>query len=140
MQPIFWQWGGLTISTYAVCMVLGLFLGTIASLSEARRRHIRSTFVLDAILAREIDAQFDQILVDEYQDTNVLQAEILRALRPSGAGLTVVGDDAQAIYSFRAATVENILGFPAQFAPPAQVVTLSNTGGSALAISGISTW
>ncbi len=78
----------------------------------------------DAGLAREIDAQFDQILVDEYQDTNVLQAEILRALRPAGAGLTVVGDDAQAIYSFRAATVENILGFPAQYAPPAQVVTL----------------
>ena len=78
----------------------------------------------DAGLAHEIGAMFDQILVDEYQDTNVLQADILRALRPSGAGLTVVGDDAQAIYSFRAATVENILGFPAQFAPPAEVVTL----------------
>jgi DNA helicase-2/ATP-dependent DNA helicase PcrA len=78
----------------------------------------------DAGVAREIGAQFDQILVDEYQDTNVLQAEILRALRPAGEGLTVVGDDAQAIYSFRAATVENILGFPAQFAPPAAVVTL----------------
>jgi phosphatidylglycerol:prolipoprotein diacylglycerol transferase len=51
MQPIFWQWGGLTISTYAVCMVLGLMAGTIASLSEARRRHIRSALVLDAILA-----------------------------------------------------------------------------------------
>ena len=75
-------------------------------------------------LAREIGAQFDQILVDEYQDTNVLQAQILKSLRPSGEGVTVVGDDAQAIYSFRAATVENILGFPAQYAPPAQVVTL----------------
>jgi DNA helicase II / ATP-dependent DNA helicase PcrA len=69
----------------------------------------------DEGLAREIDAQFDHILVDEYQDTNVLQAEILQRLRPSGEGLTVVGDDAQAIYSFRAATVENIRGFPAQF-------------------------
>ena len=78
----------------------------------------------DAALAREIGAQFEQILVDEYQDTNVLQAEILKALRPTGEGLTVVGDDAQAIYSFRAATVENILGFPAQYAPPAEVVTL----------------
>ena len=78
----------------------------------------------DAGLAREIGAQFDQILVDEYQDTNVLQAGILKALRPSGEGLTVVGDDAQSIYSFRAATVENILGFPAQYAPPAAVVTL----------------
>jgi DNA helicase-2/ATP-dependent DNA helicase PcrA len=78
----------------------------------------------DSGLAREIGAQFDQVLVDEYQDTNVLQAEILKALRPAGEGLTVVGDDAQSIYSFRAATVENILGFPAQYAPPAEVVTL----------------
>ena len=78
----------------------------------------------DARLAAEMGSQFDQILVDEYQDTNTLQADILRALRPTGVGLTVVGDDAQAIYSFRAATVENILGFPAQFAPPAAVVTL----------------
>ena len=69
----------------------------------------------DAALAAEIGARFDHILVDEYQDTNVLQAEILKGLRPSGAGLTVVGDDAQSIYSFRAATVENIRGFAAQF-------------------------
>ncbi len=51
MQPIFWQWGAVTISTYAVCMVVGLIAGTIVSLSEARRRHIRSAIVLDAILA-----------------------------------------------------------------------------------------
>jgi DNA helicase-2/ATP-dependent DNA helicase PcrA len=75
-------------------------------------------------LAQAVGAQFDHVLVDEYQDTNVLQAEILSALKPDGAGLTVVGDDAQAIYSFRAATVENILGFPAQFAPPAAVIAL----------------
>lgn len=75
-------------------------------------------------LARAIGAQFDRILVDEYQDTNALQAQILLRLRPSGEGVTVVGDDAQSIYSFRAATVENILGFPAQYTPGAQVVTL----------------
>ena len=75
-------------------------------------------------LADEMSGQFDQILVDEYQDTNALQAEILQALRPSGCGVTVVGDDAQSIYSFRAATVENILGFPAQYTPHASVVTL----------------
>ena len=75
-------------------------------------------------LAEEMSVQFDQILVDEYQDTNALQAEILQALRPSGGGVTVVGDDAQSIYSFRAATVENILGFPAQYTPHARVVTL----------------
>ena len=80
--------------------------------------------VQNASLAEEMSAQFDQILVDEYQDTNALQAEILQALRPSGSGVTVVGDDAQSIYSFRAATVENILGFPARYAPTASVVTL----------------
>src|SRR5262249_30279540 len=53
--------------------------------------------------------RFDHILVDEYQDTNALQAEILFRLSPKGEGLTVVGDDAQAIYGFRAATVRNIL-------------------------------
>ncbi len=78
----------------------------------------------DAVLAADMGARFDQILVDEYQDTNALQAEILKALRPSGAGVTVVGDDAQSIYAFRAATVENILGFPAQYDPAACVVTL----------------
>ena len=77
----------------------------------------------DPKLAAEIGAQFDHILVDEYQDTNVLQAGILKGLRPSGEGLTVVGDDAQAIYSFRAATVENILGFPDRFANT-QVIAL----------------
>jgi DNA helicase-2/ATP-dependent DNA helicase PcrA len=82
----------------------------------------------DPRLAAEVGSQFDHILVDEYQDTNVLQAEIIKLLRPDGEGVTVVGDDAQAIYSFRAATVENILDFPKQFsrAPgsPATVVTL----------------
>jgi len=76
----------------------------------------------DERLAAEIAGQFDHVLVDEYQDTNAIQAEILRGLRPAGAPLTVVGDDAQAIYSFRAASVENILGFEAQFG--ADVVVL----------------
>lgn len=75
-------------------------------------------------LADDIGARFDHILVDEYQDTNRLQASILLALRPDGGGLTVVGDDAQAIYSFRAATVRNILDFPRAFDPPADIVTL----------------
>lgn len=67
--------------------------------------------------------QFDHVLVDEYQDTNPLQARLLEALRPDGRGLTVVGDDAQAIYSFRAATVENIRRFPDRF-PGTRIVTL----------------
>src|SRR6266550_4552133 len=49
-------------------------------------------------LAQHIGAHFDHVLVDEYQDTNRLQAEILHALKPDGAGLAAVGDDAQAIY------------------------------------------
>jgi DNA helicase-2/ATP-dependent DNA helicase PcrA len=69
-------------------------------------------------------ARFDHVLVDEYQDTNRLQAAILGGLKPDGRGLTVVGDDAQSIYSFRAAEVRNILDFAAGFAPPATVVTL----------------
>ena len=69
-------------------------------------------------------ARFDHVLVDEYQDTNRLQSAILLAMKPDGRGLTVVGDDAQSIYSFRAATVRNILDFPTQFPKPARVVTL----------------
>ncbi|HEV7137981.1 MAG TPA: ATP-dependent helicase [Steroidobacteraceae bacterium] len=79
----------------------------------------------DPRLAAHVSGHFDHILVDEYQDTNRLQAEILHALKPDGAGLVVVGDDAQAIYSFRAAAVENILGFPDRFTPRAEVVTLA---------------
>jgi DNA helicase-2/ATP-dependent DNA helicase PcrA len=59
---------------------------------------------------------FDHVLVDEYQDTNAVQADILASLRPTGDGLMVVGDDAQAIYAFRSATVTNILEFPDRFA------------------------
>jgi DNA helicase-2/ATP-dependent DNA helicase PcrA len=78
----------------------------------------------DPMLAADMGDRFDHILVDEYQDTNRLQSSILAGLKPDGHGLTVVGDDAQSIYSFRAATVRNILDFPAQFSPPATVVTL----------------
>jgi len=77
-----------------------------------------------APLALEIGARFDHLLVDEYQDTNRLQAAILLALKPDGRGLTVVGDDAQSIYSFRAAAVRNILDFPAGFEPAARVLAL----------------
>jgi DNA helicase II / ATP-dependent DNA helicase PcrA len=78
----------------------------------------------DPGLAAEVGSRFDHILVDEYQDTNALQAAILYRMKPDGRGLAVVGDDAQSIYSFRAANVRNILDFPKQFSPPATVVTL----------------
>jgi DNA helicase II / ATP-dependent DNA helicase PcrA len=75
-------------------------------------------------IAHDVSSRFDHVLVDEYQDTNRLQASILLALKPDGNGLTVVGDDAQSIYSFRAATVRNILDFPSHFTPPAEIITL----------------
>jgi DNA helicase-2/ATP-dependent DNA helicase PcrA len=76
-------------------------------------------------LAQSLAKNFDHVLVDEYQDTSTLQGEIVHALKPDGKGLTVVGDDAQAIYSFRAAAIENILGFADRFKPKADIVVLS---------------
>jgi DNA helicase-2/ATP-dependent DNA helicase PcrA len=72
-----------------------------------------------------VASQFDHVLVDEYQDTNALQADILAGMRrpPAPGNLMVVGDDAQAIYSFRSATNRNILEFASRFAG-ARVVKL----------------
>jgi DNA helicase-2/ATP-dependent DNA helicase PcrA len=80
--------------------------------------------VSDPELGPEVGALFDHVLVDEYQDTNRLQAAIITGMKPDGRGVMVVGDDAQSIYSFRGATVRNILDFPQQFSRPAEVVTL----------------
>jgi DNA helicase-2/ATP-dependent DNA helicase PcrA len=66
-------------------------------------------------IGERIAALYDHILVDEYQDTNVLQARILRGMCRTHSNITVVGDDAQSIYSFRGANFRNILGFPKQF-------------------------
>ena len=85
-------------------------------------------------LAAAVRGRFDHVLVDEYQDTNALQAAILLGLKPDGRGLTVVGDDAQSIFSFRAATVRNILDFPQQFDPPARIVTLEQNYRSSVPI------
>src|SRR5690348_14623424 len=76
-----------------------------------------------APLAERIAALYDHILVDEYQDTNLTQARILRGMCRTHQNITVVGDDAQSIYSFRGANVRNILDFPQQF-PGAHLVTL----------------
>lgn len=74
-------------------------------------------------MARLVGNRFDHILVDEYQDTNPIQAGILKRMRQFNHNITVVGDDAQSIYSFRSATVRNMLDFPKQF-PGTTVVTL----------------
>ncbi|MCW5692869.1 MAG: ATP-dependent helicase [Pseudolabrys sp.] len=88
----------------------------------------------EGAIAADIAARFDHVMVDEYQDTNRLQASILLGLKPDGRGLTVVGDDAQSIYSFRAATVRNILDFPGHFSPRAEIVTLERNYRSTQAI------
>ncbi len=79
--------------------------------------------VADEKLSEQIGGKFDHILVDEFQDTNKVQAEILRGMRRTNKNLTVVGDDAQSIYSFRAATIRNMLDFPKEF-PGTTIVTL----------------
>ena len=66
---------------------------------------------------------YDHVLVDEYQDVNGLQVEIVRNMRATQPGLTVVGDDFQAIYGFRSASARHILEFPQQF-PDVHTVTL----------------
>jgi DNA helicase II / ATP-dependent DNA helicase PcrA len=78
---------------------------------------------LDAVVGPQLAASFDHVLVDEYQDVNALQVDIVRGLREGRPGLTVVGDDFQAIYGFRAASARHILDFPDQF-PGTHTVTL----------------
>jgi DNA helicase II / ATP-dependent DNA helicase PcrA len=103
--------------------------------AEKRRQHLLDYddlllawwhLMAEPSLAHAIGGRFDHVLVDEYQDTNRLQADILHRLKPGGRGLVVVGDDAQAIYGFRAAEVRNMLDFPARFDPPARVLTLEH--------------
>jgi len=79
--------------------------------------------VTDSPAADAVRSRFDCVLVDEYQDTNRVQCDILRAMRAGRGDIGVVGDDAQAIYSFRAATVRNILDFPTHF-PGAAIIKL----------------
>jgi len=65
---------------------------------------------------RELSRRFEHVLVDEYQDTNRLQADIVDAMLGPDRNLMVVGDDAQSIYGFRGADFENVLGFPERHA------------------------
>ncbi|HKD17416.1 MAG TPA: ATP-dependent helicase [Thermoanaerobaculia bacterium] len=75
-------------------------------------------------VAAQLSASYDHILVDEYQDTNRLQGSIVDAMARVKKNVTVVGDDAQAIYSFRGASFENILGFPERY-PDAKTFRLT---------------
>jgi DNA helicase-2/ATP-dependent DNA helicase PcrA len=73
--------------------------------------------------SQSLRGRFDYILVDEYQDTNALQADILVNMRDASNSIMAVGDDAQAIYSFRSASVQNILEFPDRH-PGTEIVKL----------------
>ena len=69
----------------------------------------------DQVVGPLIAGDFDHVLVDEYQDVNGLQVDIVASMRSTRPGLTVVGDDFQAIYGFRSASARHILDFPKQF-------------------------
>ncbi len=110
-------------------------LGQLLAAYGAAKRAQRSLDLDDLLLAwwrlmqqeslgQRIAGRFDQVLVDELQDVNRLQADIVHALAPTGRGVTVVGDDAQAIYAFRGADVRHILDFPHRYDPPARVIAL----------------
>lgn len=64
---------------------------------------------------KKMNSQFRYIMVDEYQDTNIVQKEIVEYLSEENKNILVVGDDAQSIYSFRGANYENILRFPQKY-------------------------
>jgi DNA helicase-2/ATP-dependent DNA helicase PcrA len=72
---------------------------------------------------RKLNNQFRFIMVDEYQDTNIVQKEIVEYLSEGPANILVVGDDAQSIYSFRGANYENILRFPQKY-PDCKVIKI----------------
>ncbi len=93
--------------------------------------HWRALLHTDA--GRAVIDRFDHVLVDEYHDTSPIQADVLEAMAAGHGGVTVVGDDAQAIYGFRAATSENLRRFPERFAGTT-VVTLERNHRSTPAI------
>ncbi|MDD5251057.1 MAG: ATP-dependent helicase [Patescibacteria group bacterium] len=90
----------------------------------------------DPLVRERLSSQFKYILVDEYQDTNALQNALIRRLAGPKHNLLVVGDDAQSIYSFRAADVRNILDFPKHY-PEARVFKLETNYRSTPEILGL---
>ena len=86
-------------------------------------KHLRNLLQSDEELCKTISGQFKYILVDEYQDTNKIQSEIVKLLSHVWGNILVVGDDAQSIYSFRAADINNILDFKREY-PGAKIFKL----------------
>ncbi|HWP23157.1 MAG TPA: ATP-dependent helicase [Candidatus Binatia bacterium] len=84
---------------------------------------LRDLLARDEQARRRLSDTYRFIMVDEYQDTNSLQAEIVRLLAATHDNVAVVGDDAQSIYSFRGANFRNIMDFPKHF-PGARIIKL----------------
>ena len=91
---------------------------------------LRDALAADEALRQRLSEQYRYVMVDEYQDTNKLQAQIIRLLAASHDNVAVVGDESQAIYSFRGATFRNMLEFPELF-PDARVIKLEENFRSA---------
>jgi len=77
--------------------------------------YLRDLLKYNADVCKNLSNQYQYIMVDEYQDTNIIQAEIIRFLATTHQNVMVVGDDAQSIYAFRGAHYKNIMSFPNQF-------------------------
>jgi DNA helicase-2/ATP-dependent DNA helicase PcrA len=85
--------------------------------------HLQTLLADHEGVRQTLSERYKYIMVDEYQDTNKIQAEIVRLLAGKHGNLLVVGDDSQSIYSFRGATIRNILDFPEQF-PGCKIIKL----------------
>jgi len=85
--------------------------------------HTRALLAVDEQTRRAVASRFEYIMVDEYQDTNTVQADILKFLGRDHCNVMAVGDDCQSIYAFRGANFENIMSFPEVF-PGAKVIRL----------------
>ena len=84
-------------------------------------------------ICRQLSRSYQYIMVDEFQDTNVMQADIAYSLAEGHRRILVVGDDAQSVYSFRGASHENIMKFPERF-PDCRIIKLEENYRSTQAI------
>ena len=84
---------------------------------------LRDSLRDNRIFRKRLNEKYRYIMVDEYQDTNVVQKEIVEYLAEGSRNIMVVGDDSQSIYSFRGADYENILRFPQKY-PDCKVIKI----------------
>jgi DNA helicase-2/ATP-dependent DNA helicase PcrA len=114
------------------------FIGQIELISKGYERYKKACRILDyddlmdvlrdnlrdnPVFRKKLNSQFRYIMVDEYQDTNIVQKEIVEFLSEENRNIMVVGDDAQSIYSFRGANYENILRFPGKY-PDCRIIKI----------------